>query len=462
MKAQRWIVGALATGALGAAIACGSSGGAFGGAGGAAAGSQGSGAMSGSGGGLTVGTGDTCTNLECKQVPCSGNAKTTVSGTVYAPEGTLPLYNVLVYVPNAPLDAIVDGASCEKCGSVSGQPLVSTITDTKGNFSLAGMPVGTDIPLVIQVGKWRRTIKLPKVDKCVDNPVDKTLTRLPKNQAEGHIPKIALTTGGADILECLLRSIGIAPEEFTPSSGTGRVNLYAGFGGSSVYASTSAPIEPAQPFWSSLDNLSKYDVVLLSCEGNQWLSTKPMAARQAMQDYANKGGRIFMSHWHNGWLQAGPMPWPTVANWHNQGDPFPPYYGLVDVSFPKGQALSDWLMAIGATQLPGLLPIQSPKHTLTTVNAPAARQWVVGAAQDTGSVKYFTFNAPVGADDDKMCGRVVFSDIHVSSGNAAGKPFPTGCVAKDMSPQEKALVFMLFDLSSCIQNDDKPPIPPAK
>ncbi len=427
-------------------------------------GASGTGSMSGGvGGGLaSVAAGSSCVHLECQQVACMGKAKTTVSGTVYAPEGTLPLYNVLVYVPNAPLEDIPEGASCDKCGSVSGEPLVSTLTDTKGHFSLENVPVGTNIPLVIQIGKWRRTLTLPKVDKCVDNPIkDAASTRLPRNKMEGHIPRIALTTGGADILECLLRKIGLAPEEFTLSSGTGRVNLFTGVGGSNMYfgMNNNAAIEPAQPFWATAESLSKYDVVLLSCEGQQHLETKPDTARQAMMDYANKGGRIFMSHWHNAWLEAGPQPWPTVANWGNSFDPPTPYYGLVDVSFPKGKALSDWLMNIGATPQPGLLPIKGPKHTLSTVNAPAARQWIVGAAFDPGSVKYFTFNAPVGASDDKMCGRVVFSDIHVSSGDLAGKPFPTGCVTQGLSPQEQALMFMLFDLSACVQNDDKPPVP---
>jgi hypothetical protein len=405
-----------------------------------------------------------CVGLECKQVDCPGGEKTTVTGTVYAPEGTLPLYNVLVYVPNAPLDPITDGASCDQCGQVSGEPLVTALTDTHGEFVLEDVPVGDDIPVVIQIGKWRKEISIGTVAQCVDNPVgDSTLTTLPSNQSEGHIPKLALTTGGADPLECLLRKIGLDPEEFTLSSGSGRVNLFHGNGGTGQYDNSmngGAPLEQAQPFWSDLGTLMSYDIVLLACEGDQNGGEKSQAARQAMQDYANAGGRIFMSHWHNVWLEQGPGNWPNVAAWDFQGDPPQPYTGIVDQGFPKGLAMADWLLFVGASSVLGELPISAPQHTLDTVDTALATRWIYGQSPDAGSVKYFSFNAPMGAPDDQLCGRVVFSDIHVSSGDQVGSDFPNGCTTQGLTPQEKALVFMLFDLSACITPDDEPPIPP--
>ena len=40
-----------------------------------------------------------------------------------------PLYNAVVYVPNAPLDPIKHGPKCDSCGgaSISGKPIVTRI-----------------------------------------------------------------------------------------------------------------------------------------------------------------------------------------------------------------------------------------------------------------------------------------------------------------------------------------------
>ena len=90
---------------------------------------------------------------------------------------------------------------------------------------------------------------------------------------------------------------------------------------------------------------------------------------------------------------------------------------------------------------------------LKDVNAPSQR-WIYSSA----TTQTYSFNTPVGADADKQCGRAIYSSFHVTTG--AGGVFPSGCDDQPMTAQEKALEFMLFDLSACVQKDDAPPEPP--
>jgi hypothetical protein len=401
-----------------------------------------------------IDTGHGCVGLQCRQDTCDGGGTTTLSGTVYTPAGDLPLYNVIVYVPQGPVRPFAQTLSCERCdAALSGSPLVQTTTDTHGRFTLTNVPSGADVPLVIQIGRWRRQVTVPSVASCTDTPLPAELTRLPRNQSEGDIPRIALTTGGADALECLLRKVGIDDSEFGTAGGSQRVHLYAGHNGADHYAGRlgGGMFGDAPTFWSSVDNLSQYDVVLLSCEGTENPTNKSPAALQAMQDYANAGGRVFASHWHNYWIEHGPAPWPSVANFHHQPDLADPFTATIDTSFPKGQALAEWLVNVGGSSTMGQVTIHAAQHTVDSVNT--AQRWIYSDTPQ--SVQYFTFNTPFGIPDQMQCGRVVLSDIHVSSGDSSstGTAFPNGCTSSGLTAQEKVLVFMLFDLSACIMRD---------
>jgi hypothetical protein len=411
-----------------------------------------------------------CENLQCQQVQCSGGGRTTLSGSVYTPSGELPLYNVTVYIPNAPLDAFVDGASCNTCdASVSGKPVVAGITDTAGRFTLENVPTGDNIPLVMQVGKWRRQVTLPRVEPCTENVLtDVDLTRLPANQSEGDLPRIALSTGALDALECLLRKVGISDSEFTNPGGTGRVNLFAGHQGTSRYG---AALNAGSDFeasgaglWDQVASFQRYDVVLLSCEGNEFPEEKPPAARQALFDYLNGGGRAFLSHWHKIWLDRGPAPFPEMMTFNDRDDDLN-ISATVDTSFPKGAALAEWLVNVQGSTSPGTVDLVDAQNTAASENPLYAQRWIydpLDGATGAPSVKYVSANTPLDVPPEQHCGRTVYSDIHVSSGDASApnRPFPSGCTSSGLSPQEKVLVYMLFDLSACIVPDDRPPQPP--
>jgi hypothetical protein len=400
----------------------------------------------------------TCKLGNCTQPVCSGGVVTRLTGTVYDPAGKVPLPNIDVFIPNAPLADYTDGPACDTCAmALSGAPVVRAKTDTMGNFILgdgkADVPVGTGIPLVIQVGRWRRqtTIDVPA---CTDTAVAMDQIRLPRNQSEGHLPKIALTTGGADALECLLRKIGISDSEFTPESGSGRVNFFAGVDGTNKFNATlgAASFTAVAPWWDDVNNLRKYDMILHSCEGTERPNNKSQAARMALQQYADTGGRVFASHWHNYWFEFGPAPWPTIAHFNHQADLAIPFTATIDTSFDRGMQMATWLMNVGGSTTYGQLVIRGAQHTIDTVGS--GRQWIYSTTPQ--SVQYLDANTPL---QGAACGRVVLSDIHVSQGGSSDTEddsdpdlaYPDGCRTMDLSPQEKALEFMLFDLSSCVE-----------
>jgi len=441
------------------------------------AGSTGAGGISFGGFGGSAQTG-TCVNLQCQQdscargactqtTPCPNGAKTTVSGIVYDPAGKTPLYNVVVYVPNEPLAEIATGASCDTCSSpYSGRPIAAALTDANGRFSVEHMPVGDNIPLVIQVGKWRRAVTIPSVAACADTPIAASLTHLPRNKAEGHIPKIAIANGGSDALNCLLRKIGVDTDEFTPESSAGRVNQFAGLNAPATNADGSSVTSTAT-LWSSAASMKAYDIMLMSCEGNDnsGAGAASTAMRQAVKDFADAGGRVFGSHWHNAWVFEGPAPWPTVAKHSSGAHGFDTdITATIETNFPKGKAFADWMLNVGGSTALGQMVIHGGEHSVDATNA-GAQRWIYGqdATKNTPMVQYFSFNTPVEVAPEQQCGRVVMSDLHVSAGSPSdsGKqPFPNGCVTTELTAQEKALEFMLFDLSSCVMPDDKPPSVP--
>jgi hypothetical protein len=420
-----------------------------------------------------------CTNLCLKQVSCppgadGGPVTTTVSGTVYDPADKVPLYDVAVYVPNAPLSPLTHGATCDQCGStLSGDPLVATLTDAAGHFSLANVPVDSSVPLVIQVGKWRRHITIPSVTACVDNPItDKTQTSLPTKPQElnpdDDIPYIAQTTGGADALECLLPKIGIDPGQFVNKGTAGRVNIYQGSGGSALSGGSPS----VTTFWNDHNNLIAYDMVIMGCEGGTHPENKGNGTDlPQMEIYANAGGRVFGTHYHYYWIESQPAPslWPTTATFdHAQDPPQNNWPVLIDQTFPKGQAFAQWMLNVAASTTLGTFDIDEGRHDVDAVNGqpptdPVSTRWVYGTSPSM--VEYYTFNTPIFSggvpDGGTQCGKVVFSDLHVAAGDTPGGTFPGNCTNQPLTPQEKALEFLLFDLSSCIQNDSEPPPPPV-
>jgi hypothetical protein len=353
---------------------------------------------------------------------------------------------------------------------------VRAITGSDGKFTLTNVPVGANIPLVIQVGRWRRQITINNVPACVTTQLTAEQTRLPRTKAEGDIPKLALTTGDADSLECLLRKVGIDESEITLPTQNGRVHFYRS-NGSQYFEqgyngmmgnNNSRRFPDAATLWDDQARLDTYDAILLSCEGGGGESTDNAMSRQSartkVKSYLDRGGRAFASHWHHQWVHHGPGDLPTVATFDHRDD-LANSVADINTAFPKGAAFAQWLVNAGSAQPVGKISLTEVQHTVTAADPNKTTTWISipqpklpnGNNVNVPSIQYFTANTPVEKPAAEQCGRIVVSDLHVS-GNVNGDTYPAICNNNALTDQEKALIFMLFDLTACVTDDTPPPV----
>jgi hypothetical protein len=461
--------------------------------------------------------GDTCnepTTLQATIHACDGGQPTTISGTVYDPGAHDPLFNVVVYVPGTAVQPLSTGASCDSCsGLYTGHPIVTALTDSTGRFVITNAPDGDNIPLVVQVGKWRRQFTIANVTPCTDNPLPDRALTLPKNHVEGDIPNIAVSTGGADTLECLLTRIGLDASEYGPgANGPGRIHIFEG-SPQDIYIDSgvsenplceagvqrgthsvpnAGPTTPSsyEALWDSTNDIMRYDMVLFSCEGSETAHMN----QQVVFDYAQAGGRVFASHYHYSWFNTGPFSAAAnIAQWTRGATAIEPLVcsqtgaigGEVVTTlpngdtFPGGQAMHDWLTTVGAVGPDGLISLENVRHNADLGPENLATEWVAAGPDSVygvgnpvmpvstsaeGATLYMSFNTPIGAPPENQCGQVIFSDLHASA-SAGDQPdaaaAPQECANVALTPDEKVLEFMLFNLSSCVQSQGLPVPPPA-
>jgi sugar lactone lactonase YvrE len=415
-------------------------------------------------------TAQSCVNLQCFQVTCLGSATTSISGTVYAPNGADPIPNVIVYVPNGTVEPFVDGpADDTEASLVTGSPLVSTTTAANGTFTLTDVPAGTAFPLVLQAGRWRRQLTVPSVTSCVNtpvsnfNPAEDVFARFPKTQVEGDIPKMALATGAVDALECSLRKIGIADTEFTDYtvnvtglSEPGRISLFEGSGSSGVKAGGTVHTEDelVGSTSSSISGslLGNYNVLLLPCQGiNGYIDAD---GRGNAITFADEGGRIFATH-HSVLYLNQDASIDAAADWRGlTSDSIGAGEATIDTSFSSGMTLAQWLQDIGATSTLGQVAMTSLFSDQTGINLPT-QSWAAFNTAEFGvasPILQLSFYTPVGAAAADQFGRVMYNEYHVDTASTnSSVTFPaecTGSLAKTaaFTAQEHMLEYSLFDL----------------
>jgi hypothetical protein len=398
----------------------------------------------------------------CPECPvCDGAAATSVSG--YAVTGAAtspdPVPGALVYVPRlAPggtLPPLADGARCRKCTPVPGDSVIaSAVTGVDGRFTLSNVPAGPAVPIVVQIGGWRRmtTIAVPA---CSHSELHAGAVRLPRNRSEGDIPLTAIVTGTHDPLECLLRKMGIADGEFTNPSDAGRIHLYRGTG-----AARDAATPDAKAFEEGPDGgnaWSRYTQVFLPCRGAEVVGGPSALAN--FTDYALSGGRLVLTHFSHTWLSSN-GDWKGIGTW-TPGAPAPADPVAVDVvtTMPTNADFLAWLANAGALSRTSP-PQMSIRLAFGDLGALGPHATLRLSSFSPPTTQLATIGAPRTLAPDDACGRIAFADFHSATAVLPGTLFPAECSADlALSPQEKALEYMLFDLASCKGPTTTPPTP---
>ena len=131
--------------------------------------------------------------------------------------------------------------------------------------------------------------------------------------------------------------------------------------------------------------------------------------------------------------------------------------------------MQQWLTNVRALTNGELHIVQARHNAVVTAANTPSTPWIVTdmSARPPNETEYFSFDTPFGTAATEQCGRVVYSDLHVGGASMdygtndmsqripPGSIVPSGCANNALSPQEKALEFMLFDLSGCITPPDQ-------
>lgn len=430
---------------------------------------------------------------------CTSTCNTRVLGKVYDPSASpgslgnnIGLANVIVYQPSKPLIDFPALPTCDTCESLQTPYVTATTTDSSGSFELRGVSPGTDVPIVVQSGRWRRLTTI-SVTACMDNSPPAGTFHLPKSRTDGYgsvadIPKIAVATGNHDPLECLLLKIGIDSGEIRRRVNSGDANRIQ------LYYTNGTKTSPAQPtskkLWNgdpTVDIEREYSAILFGCETDcmsgpsnffsqdSGCTAMSSTEKHRLRDFLNHGGRVFGTHGGgNPFLKAG-NPFAAAASgwvdghspWYAEPIAVGPYIAgpaktRIVTGSPAQDLFRDWMRDNGGSVYfgTGWARVDSPWDSIASVNPATTIEWLHGSKSNnfTGSwdeyVTGMSFETPLAPA--APCGRFVYSSMHTSPSRVTGglstygKSFPGSCaLGGGLTEEERALEYQIFQLTAC-------------
>ena len=394
---------------------------------------------------------------------CPGGTSTTLAGRVVAPNGVDPIPFARVYVPSQ-LTPFPDGVSCDVCSDATGSALVSTVTAVDGTFTLGpiptreGQPPGETIQLVAQKGRFRKVETVAIDTPCGANGSADQVHALPgKNAGDDTVPRIAVVTGQYDVMECVLRELGMEPGSF---------DLYNGI--KSLIGGTPGVEGQFNALLGDLDRMKQYNVIFINCSDNDFESQLGNAAVRANIDaYVSAGGRLYVTDWSYDYLEQVPSLAPVIDFAPSPSGDAPESRngaavgkgGIETDASVLDDDMASWLAAVEEVTGDELISDEGKVHIehflvdwAMQLQVPArteSKVWLEGPVSGGGlsGVKPLTTTY-----DHAECGRVLYSSYHTAGGHRSfpTDSFPGYCGSQRLSPQERVLLYLILHVADCI------------
>jgi hypothetical protein len=337
----------------------------------------------------------------------------TFTGTVYAPNGNLPLSNALVYFTTTAPDPIPAGAYCDECVKLPEGTFALSAAD--GTFEIAAQTPTGKYFLVVQKGQFRRVRKI-EIEKGGTFKTDRDDTTLPgrSNVAKGDdVPRMVVLKDDADYdqIDESLRKLGITEFE----------------------------IKTDRSLLENQTQLMKYHVVFVPCGTQDDPLSAAAQSKQNLVKFVEAGGKLYVTDWSYEFVR---QPFTGFVSWEGETPTLGSATGGLWDAPAKAvdPGLADWLAATGDATF----SVEGNWTTITRVSSRpgkdpkgqavdiAPKVWVTATKED-GTVH------PTTVSFEDQCGRVLFSTYHTESGSGGG-----------LLAQEKALLYVLLEVGVCV------------
>ena len=381
-------------------------------------------------------------------IECDPDGDVTLQGTVYAPNGSLPIGGALVYTATSRPLPIPDGVYCSECVVPPCDP-DWTVTEPDGSFTLPSIS-GDDRYLIVRKGDFMRVSPVTFEPGNVD--VDPALTSLPGEHdpdAGMYIPKIAIAIDSTwdSVWEAMAEmGLGEVGSDGDLVWGTEHFDFYGG-------SLSPTSLGTSDDLFADPETLAQYQVIMLPCQTDPGPTITP-----DLQDWVEAGGKLYVTDLSQTVLDNSFPQYQTFG--------FPNGFGTV-YGTVVDEGLLAWLEAL-PDELKDINPINPGADFATLNDLPEIRldaiyAWTIdetpevlvddgfGNEVNVGHKTFLTADAGAGEFTSVVkgefgCGRLMYATHHTTEYAHHG-----------LEAMELVLVYLLLELTTCSESFEPPP-----